>query len=281
MITLEAFVKTAGEMPALPTIYHEVKNEVDNPRSTIESISDIICKDQVLTTRLLRLANSAIYGFSTRIETIQEALQMIGIGQMKDLALMTSVINSFKSLPDKFVTPAEFWSHSIASALASKEVAALNNDRNMERYFVGGLLHDIGRLVMYIKLPEQSLDVLNQCRENGEQDTVVESRVIGFNHAELGGMLVEMWKLPKIYVEVIRYHHKPSLAQMAKDEVAIIHFADFFVSALELGTSGEFYVPPFMEDAWKLLEVSEDTIPDLLQRIDESGREMIHTLLGR
>jgi len=277
---LEDFVKNAGQMPSLPTIYYEIEREVDNPRSSLESISDIIGKDQGLTTRLLKLANSALYGFSARIETIAEAIQMIGTREMRDLALATTVINAFKNLPNQVVNPTSFWTHCIACGVGGKEIAAATHERTPERFFVGGLLHDIGRLVMYLKAPEEAGKIMAICADGGEWDCKVENEILGFDHAELGGHLIESWRLPKTLVEMVKYHHRPTSAQLASKEVAVVHFADIIINAMEFGTSGESFVPPFNAEAWRKIEVQDDQMDELLQKINESARDMTHSLLS-
>lgn len=280
MTPLETFAQNSGELLALPPIYHEIKKEMDNPQATIQSISTVISKDEQLAACLVHIANSTLYGFSSRIEDIPEALQIIGVGQMKDLALMMSIIKTFKSIQIQTVSSTEFWSHSIACALASKEVAALVHGRDMERFLVGGLLHDIGRLVMYTKLAYEVVDIVKECRNKCEPDCVVENRILGFNHADLGGLVMEKWKIPITYVEMVSYHHQPDLAPSATIETAIVHIADFFACACEFGNSGEIYVAPLVTQVCDKLNIQEKAIPELLQRIYDSGCEIIPVLLS-
>jgi HD-like signal output (HDOD) protein len=161
----ESLLKGVVELSSLPFIYIKINEAVNNPRSSTQDISNIISNDPGLSTRLLKLVNSAFYRFSSKIETVSRALLLVGTQQIRDLALATSVVNLFKGIPDSFVSMESLWKHSVACGLAAKKLAITRqSESSAERFFAAGIIHDIGRLVIYKKIPEsQRGDCLPSC----------------------------------------------------------------------------------------------------------------------
>ena len=265
---ISTFLSQVGTLPSLPILYTELSREVGNPNASIESIGAIVRKDQSLTSRLLKLSNSALYSFPCQVETIEEALQLIGLREMCDLALATSVINSFKNLPPELVNVPDFWKHSIGCGVAAGLVAEHNHDPAAERFFVGGLLHDIGRLILYLKARAESTEIFRLCQRDNLPPCVVERQILGFDHALLGGELLALWRLPPTLVEMVRRHHHPLAGHAAGMDVAAVHYADFLVTALEIGNSGEYTVSPLSEEARKRCGLESFHIEPLVQELE-------------
>lgn len=246
-----AYIKKINKLPSLPTLYYELAKAVENPNASILSIGNIVRKDLSLASRLLKLANSAYYSFPSEVETIEEALQLIGLREMRDMALATCVIDAFKNLPPNLVNTRDFWRHSIACGVASSILAERRHDPTPERFFVGGLLHDIGRLIMYLAVPAESEQILSQCIAEKLPPCNVELRVLGLDHTQLGAELLSGWKIPGALVDMVAHHHQPGPFNASVIECAIVHYADFIVTALDFGASGEGCVSPIIEDAFK------------------------------
>ncbi len=264
-----SFVRQVGKLPALPTLFYELNQEVENPNSAISSIGEIVRKDQSLTSQLLKLANSALYCFPSEVETIDDALQLIGLREMRDLALATYAIGAFPDLPKDLVDPTEFWKHSIACAIASALIAEERHDPAPERFFVGGLLHDIGRLILYLKAGPESAEILRRYETDDLPPWAIETEVMGFDHAVLGAELLSQWKLPVTLVEMVERHHRPAKVHKSMGDDATIHYADFIVSALGFGTSGESTVWPVSDEAAKRSMLLETRIEPLVQQLEE------------
>ncbi len=181
----------SGIVPSLPIIYARINKAVNDPTSSMTSIGEIISKDMGLSARLLRMVNSAFYNFPSRIDTISQAVIVIGIEQIRDLALGTSVIELFEGIPRRLVTMESFWRHSVTCGLAARMLAVHRREINVERYFVAGLLHDIGRLIIYLKIPSQASEALSRCKTTGEFLYQAEREIMGFHHAEVGGALMQ------------------------------------------------------------------------------------------
>jgi HD-like signal output (HDOD) protein len=278
-MNLASFISQAGPLPSLPAIYAELNQAIEDQYASLENIGQIIRKDQALVARLLRLSNSAYYGLPRRIETIEEALYLIGLREMCEMTLATTVLAAFPGLPPELAEAGQFWRHSLACAAGCAVLAEERQEPVPERYFVGGLLHDFGRLVLYLKAPQESLKILRRCRETGELASVVEREVLGFDHAEVGGALLELWSLPFALVEMVRCHHQPSQSRAAPGDAAVVHVADFMANALELGCSGEFTVAPLAEDGWNQCQLAVDRL-EVVARTLESRYETLADILA-
>ena len=147
-------------IPSLPTIFYQINEAVGDPRSSMRDIAQIISADQSLSARLLRLVNSAFFGFPSKIDTISHAVTIIGTKQLRDLALATTVIQMFKGIPNDLIQVKSFWQHSIGCGIGSRLLASFQKMANVEHFFVSGLLHDIGRLILYSNKSEDARKAL-------------------------------------------------------------------------------------------------------------------------
>ena len=242
-------------------------------------IAKIIREDPGLTARLLRIVNSAFYNFPSRVDTISQAVTIIGTQQLGALALATSVMQLFKGLPDGFVSMDSFWRHSVGCGLAARVLATLRRETNAERYFVAGVLHDIGRLVMFIKAPDASREALMSSREGKKLLYESERESFGFTHAVVGGVLLQTWKLPASLEEVVMFHHNPKAATKFPVEAAIVHVADIIAHAMELGGNGEIYVPALDGEAWDMLGLPPSVLASVMEQVERQFADAIQTIL--
>jgi HD-like signal output (HDOD) protein len=275
---LATFLSKVSALPSLPTVFYELGKAIDDPYASIDNVAAILRKDQGLASRLLKLTNSALYGFPSRIGTLEEALQLVGMQELRDLALATCVISMFSGLPPKLVNVFKFWQHSVACGVASAVMAEQRHDPLPERFFVGGLLHDVGRLVLFLKAPNESLQILERCQQTEALAVKVENEILGFNHSELGAALLETWSMPLPLVEMVRHHHTPVQSRSAPCEAAVVHFADFLVNTLGIGDGGEFIIEPLSEEGWKRCMVEEQRLEALIKEIDSRYESICHVL---
>jgi len=279
-MTLDQFFRDTKALPSLPTIFYELEKEIDHPRSTSDSIATILTNDQSLVARLLALSNSAFYGFSRRVETIPHAIQLLGLKQIRDLVMATAVMDSFRGVSSDLLEMKQFWIHSIGCGVAAAAIAREKSDPNPERHFVGGLLHDIGRLAMLIKIPEEMSTVLLQHRETRVLTHLLEQELIGFDHATVGGRLVEQWHLPLVLADMVKHHHSPERSVSASLETAVIHVADILVHALELGKSGEVIVPNFSPAAWDRIGIEIDLLDRIMENTLARTEQLCHIFMN-
>lgn len=272
-------LKGYTRVSSLSMIYTRLNEAINNPHESMSNIGQIIRDDPGLTARLLRLVNSAFYGFPSKVETITRALVVVGLQQLRDLALATSIVNLFKGIPEDLVSMESFWQHSIACGVAARILATYRRETNIERFFVAGIVHDIGRLIINTRIPDQARETLLRCKSNGELLYMAEREVIGFDHAAVGHALLQNWNLPPSLVEVVTYHHNPCEARRFPMETAIIHVADIIANAMRFGSSGERFVPPLDGKAWESIELPTSILSPTLDQLDRQATDAIRVIL--
>lgn len=262
------------ELASLPDIYIQIVDAIKNPRSSAAFVADIISNDMSLSAKLLRLVNSAFYGFPSQIDTLSRAVTIIGTNQLTTLALGVSVTTMFKDIPAGLIDMKSFWKHSIVCGIISRHIAGQIKNVSEERFFVAGLLHDIGRLVMLKSYPAHVKEALLQAGERKVLLCSVESELWGFDHAELAGELLKNWKFPSILEDSIHFHHAPRRARSIL-EPGIVHLADIMANALMIGNSGNRFVPPFDPEVWEMLGLSKSVIPMIVTQVDHQIDELM------
>lgn len=246
---VEEIIRDA-RIPSLPAVVLRLLEAVNSPRCTATHIADIISNDSNLSARLLKLVNSAFYNFPTEITSIARAVAIVGSRQLSMLALGTVVITTFKNIPTDFINMASFWKHSIACGIIARILSSYKSNTNTENYFLAGLLHDIGRLLIYQNFPHHAVEIMNRASKKPQILYPLEKEILGIDHTELGGLLIKEWKLSHLFESACRYHHNP-LESPDPFMPSIIHLADLIANAMYFGNSGEAYVPPLDTDAWE------------------------------
>ena len=275
MLTPKELIQKNINLLSLPQTAIRINSMVSDPNSTASDIGDIISQDPALTARLLRVVNSAFYAFPSQIDTISMAITVLGTRQLRDLVMTTSVINRFRDIPANVVDMENFWCHSLTTAIAAKNFANHMKISNSDRLFVAGLLHDIGKLVMYITLPDPSRQVVEIAGEPQIDSDHVEEAIFGFNHAELGAELLRQWKLPESLIEPVAYHHIPTSAKVYQQETAIVHLANVIANNIQspISTDDDTMADPL---TWKLLGLD----PSLLERLHEEVYTQLDDVLN-
>lgn len=269
-------VAGATTIASPPQIYERLMTVINHPRSGSADIAAVIAEDQGLTARLLKIVNSAFFSFPRRIETVTTAVTIVGTGQIRDLALATSVMTLFQDVPADLVDMESFWFHSLACGTVARVMASHRRENNVERFFVSGLLHDIGRLIIYMEAGNAARDAIERCRVTGEPLHACESEVFGFEHAQVGGALLGQWAFPASFREAVAYHHRPRRASRFPVETAAVHVADVIANAMRWGCSGEPRVPPLDPDAWSRLGIDVGLLPIILEDAERQLEAAVH-----
>jgi HD-like signal output (HDOD) protein len=281
MNTIE-LIQDGTQIPTLPKIFYQFKQAIDDPKSLFNEIGEIVGNDPGLTVRILKIVNSAFFGFPEQVETISHAISIIGREQLNDLVLSTVVMDQFKNIPQSSLNMESFWMHSIACGLSARNLAFVNGETNSERFFVAGLLHDIGRLVISLKLPFKVLEVSLRCKSKDETLHKAEFEAMGFNHAEVGGELMRTWKLPRVLEEAVEFHHNPAAAMEFSLEASMIHAAETIVNNLDLGFQyDEKPIDSTIDKfAAERLHVPEDSsFPNIKKQIEKEFEETVQVFL--
>lgn len=269
-------VEDATTVASPPMVYERLVQVINHPRSGSADIARVIGEDQGLTGRLLKVVNSAFFSFPRPVESVAQAVTVVGTSQIRDLALATSVMSMFQGLPRDLVDLESFWYHSLACGIMARTIAAQRREDNVERFFVAGLLHDIGHLITYMKAGEDARRSLEMARETRRPLPDCEREVLGCDHAMVGRVLLDRWNFPGAFREAVAFHHTPRLASRFPVETAATHVAEVTAHALGWGRSGERRVPPFDESAWSTLGLDAGFYPFLVEEAERQLEAAVH-----
>lgn len=242
-------------LPEIPSIVFELNEVIANPLSSAEDIAQVVQRSPSLTALLLKIVNSPFYGFPSKIDKISLAVTLIGTREISGLALGISVISLFKNIPKEILDMYSFLKHSLACGIISRILAAHKSIPQTEQLFVSGLLHDLGRLILYSYFPQEARNILSRARSANMLLYLQENNSLGCNHTHIVKQLLQQWKLPMVLENNVFYHHDPSEASHPVT-ATLVHLADIITNGLGIGTSGERFVPPLDNDAWDGLGLS-------------------------
>lgn len=261
-----------------PLIYDRLVRVINDPRSGSADIGTVISDDQGLTVRLLKIVNSALFSFPRRIDTVAQAVTVVGTSQIRELAFATSVMTMFGDVPRELADMDSFWHHSLACGVTARVMAGHRREDNVERFFVAGLLHDIGRLIIFMKAGKEAREAMEVANDEGISLHAAERRVLGCDHAQVGDALMERWNISGAFREAVAYHHAPRMATRFPVETAAVHVADIAAHAMAWGGSGEARVPPFDASAWETLGVEVGLVPLILDEAERQTEAALHLL---
>ncbi len=228
--SLQALLKHSDEMASLPQIYHTLSEMLENPDSTPAEISQAIQMDPSIAGKVLKTVNSAFYGFQQQIASIEQAVNMLGRNPLNHLISTAIITGMLARVRCHGFRMREFWEHSILTGLISKYLFGQQVRKDeAEPLFLGGLMHDIGRLLMAHHSPDlcrkvsELLDIENY---SSEQVEAAESQAFGYTHATVGAQLLIKWQLPPILVACAEFHHRPAASENFQQEVRIVSIAN-------------------------------------------------------
>ena len=279
-LDVDRIVTNVLKVAALPAVALKFSEAIKNPLTSNQELASIVAEDSALAAKVLMIANSALFNFPSKIDTISKAITIIGHKQLSEIILSCSVVAMFKDIPQDVIDMDQFWRHSISVATTSRILAASRREQNIEKFFTAGLLHDIGKLVMFVEIPDYMNQVIETCSKQKKLMHKTEQEIMGFDHAKLGAKLLKKWKLPDEIVSAVYYHHAPSISTGDVVNSSVIHIADIITHTLQLGASGEKYVPTLNEKAWDALGVSVDMMSAVLEQLNVQYQEAVKYILG-
>ncbi len=244
-------------IPTLPQVLAKVIPMLSDPRVSAREVARIISQDQSLVSRILRIVNSAFYGFPRQIKTIDHALVILGFNRLKAAIFTASILEVFKDGKNAIGFDVEgFWEHSVAVGVVAKSIAKYLRLPNVEEHFIFGLLHDVGKLIMDYYGKEYYKTVLSHREEKDIPLRVAEEDILGFNHSVVGGLVFDRWNLPPDVVDVVTWHH--SVVQYDGkylQSVAVVCVSDTLARLIGLGNGGDPYVPDINKNILSLLRL--------------------------
>jgi putative nucleotidyltransferase with HDIG domain len=226
-------------LPSLSTVNVALREILSTDNRYTSQIAEIIRRDPSLTARLLRLVNSVYYGFSTPINSIEEAVFYIGVRQIRRLAMMTPIIEDFQMLAGASAFAwRDFWQHCIGTAILTQEVTGMFQAGMDDSDYVAGLVHDVGRIAMAAAFPDHFAAIHRTHEETQEDLREIEESILGIDHTELGALYLRNHRLPEVLIESARHHHSPQSASRHPRTVAAVQIADLLVRHAGIGNSG-------------------------------------------
>ena len=269
-ITIAALIGgVPSSLGAYAPVIEEIEAALQSADCNLITVAEAIGKEPDLTARLLRLGNSPFYGFSSRLTTVNEAISLIGIRQAQDLIQASSIIERFAGVSAELVSMQSFWRHSLACGIGARLLAMEKRLPKPDKFFVAGLLHDVGRLVLFSQAPKTAAQVFELYRKERLLLREAEARVLGFDHQQIGEALLRHWQYPPLLVQAVAAHHQSKASDMPSIEAAIVHVADHIVNAMQIGSSGERHVPPLHAKACQSLRLCPGTLASVMTAIDQ------------
>ncbi len=268
--------------PPLPQAFLALRRAAEDPYSTVASLAGIIAMDPSLASYVLRLANSALYSLPYRVETVSRAIGCIGLSEIQTMAAGAALGRLFKEppRPDILAMP-DFWRHAAAVGLLARTLAERINGQSRERYFVAGLLHDMGKLLLAIAEPDLAAMALARAVADPSCPSPIasaEQEVLGFDHATLGGRVCRKWQLPESLTEAVACHHAPDRCP-DNAMAAAVHVADFMANALGLRATPGVGQPECDVSALAVFGLTDSDPPELLDAL-EAGLESMTSLFA-
>lgn len=255
-------IEQVDSLPTIPAVMRKILNIIENPYVSLTKIGNFISNDPVLTTRVLKMVNSPIYGFPGRIYSVNQALILLGLNVVKGMLFGVSVFEAMQK------TMLGLWEHSVGSAITARVIANKIDFKDVEEVSVGALLHDIGKVILSLKFPDVYKKVLLEAEKNLVWIGDIEKKYFGINHSQAAAWVTEKWHFPKALTDMIENHHKPYSSKYANIQTAIIHLSDIIVRARGIGFAGDNFVPVLNNDAWSILRLNEEVLKDIYSEID-------------
>lgn len=274
IIPAETLVERGVKLSSFPDIYYKIVEVINDPHSSASRLADVVSKDTGLSASLLKLVNSAFYGLPAKVDSITRAIALIGGRELSTLAMAISVIRFFKDIPPEVVDMKSFWLHSIACGVFARVLADRKADLPDEQFFISGLLHDIGRLIIFKEYPKTTAYIIQQANERQLPLYLVEQEVLGYDHTRVAGLLLENWNFPKNLVHMIRYHHSPLSTRNALPP-AVILVADIMAVSLRIGCSGSDFAPAFLPKVWETVDLSSTVLAPSILQADRQVSEIL------
>lgn len=275
--TAQSLVDNVLQLISLPEVYLRLQQVIDDPDHTRDQVAEILAYDPSLSARVLRIANSAYYSFPREIEFVASAVGIIGELDLRNLVLATSVASSMNTLSYSGVNIDDFWLHSLRCGITARLIAKTVGGFNPETLFLAGILHDLGILVIYQNDAMLAAAISRQIDEQHQLRDQAEREVLGFDHAEVGALLLEAWGLSAELAELVRCHHQYQLAQDKKTGTLMLALAN---QMAQLRTVSGIDSDPRLAVMVQQLEINPDKLGDIVQDSEQQCDEVRNIILG-
>jgi HD-like signal output (HDOD) protein len=266
-------------LPTLPVIVTQIQKLIDNPKSNMSQIATVITRDQAIAARVVRLINSAFYGIGTKISSIQQAIMLLGLNTVKNLVIGVSVVKTFEGAHGSTMFDRQkFWLHSFGCAIGSRQMAKLLKVDEPEDFFMAGLLHDIGILILDQFFHGEFIGMLQKASATNAEFILVEAGVLGLTHCEVGNFMTEKWRIPEIFKIATFHHHQPKFFEIGTEYnrliAAVVHIAD--AMACRKGISPGFQCTTVLDEvALQKAGIKNNAVEDIFDGVQNEVKKVM------
>lgn len=258
-------LQNINNLATIPQNAMQIIHIINNPDSSIKEISNLIERDAPLTTKILKIANSPFIGYPGQVVSLQRAITILGLNQIKNIVLAIALYSSFINFENSENFDREkFWLHSFGTGQIARHLCAAIGLHFVGEEFVGGVIHDVGKIILDQYFPREFKQIIEMSKKEKISLINAERKVLGADHAELGEWLLKHWQFPKALTEVVRYHHEPELATVAPELVSVIQISEVLCELWGIGFDGDM-VSCILEDlqGWKILQSKHSRLKDV------------------
>lgn len=259
---LKKIIMDTKTLPTLPGVVNKLNTMSENDKATIQEMARIVSSDQVLSARILRLANSPSYGFY-RVSTISNAMILLGVNVVKSLALSSSIFEIMEK------NSVGLWEHSLGVGVAANLIARRLSLPECEEIATAALLHDIGKVIISLKCSDVVPQIRSTILDRRLYMLDAEREILDTDHAEVGGWLAKSWFLPDKLSEPISFHHDVTQSVNHRIKTAVVHIANALIKASGFGDSGDDYVPQIQQAAWDVLRFNDQLLVEIVEELED------------
>jgi putative nucleotidyltransferase with HDIG domain len=268
---VESIIQSVSSLRPMPSNVSRILSEIEKQDITIEALVGLISLDQALTALVLQMSNSVSLGYSRTCSTLNEAIMLIGLGRLKTILLTSSATGMMKrSLSGYRQGAGQLWHHSLVTAVASEWLAQALHYPNPEEAYVSGLIHDIGKLLLDQVVLSNYSSIVDFVQKHNMPLWQAEEKLIGIDHAKLGGLIAEHWNFPVVLVDAIRFHHVPSFARINQRLPALVNLANSFADDYQVEKSALISCEIHPESL-NILKINEADVEKLRFKMKDSG----------
>ena len=276
-LSQEDIISKIDELPTLPSIVYELNNIINDPMSSTSDVERVMENDQSMTTKVLKLVNSAYYAIPGGVSNLGRAIGYIGFDTVHQLVLSASIIQALDIKGPTEFDVKDFWTHSVGVGIASETIATRVGHPMPADLFTCGLVHDMGKIALYSIDKEILFSIIEEAQKSDITYSEAEVALDIPSHNNIGKMLAEKWRLPLQFQSVIKYHHQkdPKLRGATSPEmnknVDIVMLSNLLIHGLKFGNSGYSKIPGVPKELMMRLGISPtDDFKPMVKKVKES-----------
>jgi putative nucleotidyltransferase with HDIG domain len=266
---LEKLIARVGDLPAMPIIAVRIMSMIGDPKTSANLLQDMISRDQALTAKVLKIANSAMFGVSRDITTLSHAIVILGFSTIRSIVLAASSKSIYARGPStRMFSTKLLWEHSLASAVIARRTSEIIGASDVEKAFIAALLHDIGKSVLNVNFSAQYLRIIEEVYNTASDFIPVEQELLGFDHTQVGALVLRKWNISAELEEAVLHHHDPSHAERNQHLTAIVSFANDLANKLGIGPIKKAASELEETEAVQILKIDGDALKDMVRNIE-------------